>query len=310
MNAPDVSSLPGFIAIIGGLMVFFIAYGVLAPIKPKKSKTISDDVFGPQDAPVADPNDFTAKYSRPLLDNFAQQLPENFIPKSSKASYETLLRVSGNPLKITAEELFSLQIVFALIGFVIGIGVAATGLLDMLPFYVPPLFLGLLAFFLPYVYHTSLKNKREKDISKNLPEALDLIQVIISTGSSFQSALKKTSLLLPESFLKTEFIRASLGLQAGTTLESVMHSFISSNSAEEAETFGLAVIQTQKLGADITDTLVRQAALSRSNHEAKINEKIARLNTTLFIPMALFMVPAFLAIFMVPTIVSIGNILG
>ena len=300
----DHSSIPAFAALTGGLTVFFLLYAIYSPIRPKKKTTVAENVFGKNDY------DITQRYTRPILDNFMPSLPEGMIPKSMTGKYAELLRVSGNPLKINPEELFVLQIAGALIGFLIGLVIAAFNSIPSVPPFAFPLIFAALGGFLPYGKHTSLRDSRARDVQRYLPEALDLLQVVIATGSTFQPALRQVTDQLPESFLRQEFTRINIELQAGATLDTCMTSFARNNISEEGAAFASAIIQTQKLGTDVTDTLVRQAQLARSNQEARIERMIARLQTMLFVPISAFMMPAFLIIFLAPAMSSIATMMG
>lgn len=301
----DQASIPAFAALTAGLTVFFLLYAIYSPIRPKKKASIAEGVFGKDDR-----FDATQRYTRPILDNFMPSLPEGIVPKSSIKKYQLLLKVSGNPLKINPEELFVLQIAGGLIGFLIGLGLAAVNTIPAVPAILFPLVFASLGFFLPYGKHTSLRDTRSRDVQRNLPEALDLLQVVIASGSTFQPAMRKVTEQLPESFLRTEFTRLNIEIQAGGTLESCMQSFALSNTSEEGAAFASAIIQTQKLGADVTDTLVRQAQLARANQEARIERMIARLQTMLFVPISAFMMPAFLVIFLAPALSNIATMMG
>jgi pilus assembly protein TadC len=308
----DAASIPGFAGLTAGLTVFFLLYAIYSPVRPRKQRTVAEDVFGETSGTNSALDDAAGRYARPLLDNFMPSLPENVVPEKTARKYQDLLRVSGNPLKINPEELFVLQIAMAIIGFVIGLFVAAAAgtNLPQVPIIIYPLIFTVLAGILPYGYHTSLRDKRARDIQRNLPEALDLLQVVIAAGSTFQPALRKVTSQLPESFLREEFTRMHVELQAGASLDHCMKSFANSNTSEEAAAFTSAIIQTQKLGADVTDTLVRQAQLARANHEARIERMIARLQTMLFVPISAFMMPAFLVIFLAPALNNISTQLG
>jgi tight adherence protein C len=304
----DQASIPGFAGITAGLTVFFLLYAIYSPLRPTKQRTVAEDVFGENNSSALE--ETASRYGRGLLQNVIPSMPENLIPEASMKKYEKLLIVSGNPLKITPEELFVLQITLGIIGLVIGLAVTTVNSIPSIPLWALPLFFTGLCAFLPYAYHISLRDTRAKEVQKNLPEALDLLQVVISTGSTFQPALKKVTHQLNPSFLRDEFTRMHVELQAGATLESCMRSFARSNTSPEGKAFTSSIIQSQKLGADVTDTLERQAVLSRANHEARLEKMIARLQTTLMIPISGFMMPAFLIIFIAPTMATIGQALG
>lgn len=299
----DQASIPAFAGLTAGLTVFFLLYAIYSPIRPRKRASVAEGVFGRED-------DTTQRYTRPVLDNFMPSLPEGIIPKSSISKYAELLKVSGNPLKINPEELFVLQIAAGLVGFLLGLTLSAFNTIEAVPSILFPLIFAALGFFLPYGKHTSLRDERSRDVQRHLPEALDLLQVVIATGSTFQPALRKVTQQLPESFLREEFTRINIELQASATLEYCMSSFAKSNTSEEGAAFASAIIQTQKLGADVTDTLVRQAQLARANQEARIERMIARLQTMLFVPISAFMMPAFLVIFLAPAMSNIATMMG
>lgn len=299
----DQASIPAFAGLTAGLTVFFLLYAIYSPIQPKKRTSVAEGVFGRED-------DATQRYTRPVLNNFMPSLPEGVIPKSSISKYAELLKVSGNPLKINPEELFVLQIAAGLVGFLLGLTLAAFNTIEAVPSILFPFIFAALGFFLPYGKHTSLRDERSRDVQRHLPEALDLLQVVIATGSTFQPALRKVTQQLPESFLREEFTRINVELQASATLEYCMSSFAKSNTSEEGAAFASAIIQTQKLGADVTDTLVRQAQLARANQEARIERMIARLQTMLFVPISAFMMPAFLVIFLAPAMSNIATMMG
>jgi pilus assembly protein TadC len=308
----DIAAIPAFAGLTAGMTVFFLLYAIYSPIRPTRARTIAEDVFGEGGNPPT-ATDTAGRYARPLLDNFMPSLPENLVSKSSGEKYETLLRVSGNPLKINPEELFVLQIISGAIGLIIGLGMSAfviANSLDSVPPALLPIVFVALAFYLPYAYHISLRDSRAKDVQKNLPEALDLLQVVMATGSTFQPALRRVTSQLSDTFLREEFTRMHVELKAGATLEHSLNSFADSNTSEEATAFASAIIQTQKLGANVEDTLERQAALTRANHEARIEKMIARLQTTLFVPISAFMMPAFLVIFLAPTLTNLTTALG
>jgi tight adherence protein C len=302
-----ISSIPGLAAVFIGLTVFFTLYAVFTPFVATKTVSISDDVFGESEDFV--PEDSIGKYVRPILRNFLPQLPMGAVSKNRRKSLSELIIKSGNPWKVTPEEFVGLQIAFAVAGFMIGAALGFTGLIPFIPPLLIVLILPVMGFFVPYSIYNSRKEARTKAIQKQLPEALDLLTVTLTSGQTFEPALRNITTQLPEGLLRQEFTKINVELQAGSTLERTLTAFWKNNASEEAESFSKAVVQTQKLGSDVSETLVQQSQFARANYEARIQKMIARLSTTMFIPLICTMLPAFLIIFIVPTLSQLQGFL-
>lgn len=307
-----IDSAPGLAAIFVFLAIFFTLYAIFAPVKEKKQTTdekVQAEVFGAQEEYV--PEDAVGRYVRPILGNFLPQLPiNNLVQGKRKDKINELLIKSGNPWKITAEEYVGIQLAFGVIALIVGAGLGFTGLVP----YIPPLALtfgmGALGFLIPHSIHTTRKEKRAQDIQRQLPEALDLLTVTLTSGQTFVPALESVTAQMPESLLRQEFTRINVELQAGSSLDRSLTAFYHEIDTEEAESFSKAVIQTQRLGSDLSETLKQQSEYARNNYEARIEKMIARLSTTMFIPLIATMLPAFLVIFIAPTLTQLTGSLG
>lgn len=305
----DQQTIQGFAAITAGLAVFVLIYAIYSPRRvPKKRNTVVDEVFGYQESQGS--TEGIGKYIQPILRNFMPNLPNNIMSAKQESRYRILLRQSGNPWKVTAEELFVLQIAFAIIGGLIGAFLGIFNTIEQVPAIAYPVLLAGLGFFMPYGQYTSARQKRANNVDKNLPETLDLLTVMIRSGQTFEPALRRVTPQIQPGFLREEFTRINIELQAGRTLSECMRGLALNNASESTESFAKAVIQSQRIGADITETLSQQATFARDNHEARLETMIARLGTTMFIPLTVCMLPAMMIIFIAPSLSSLGGFLG
>lgn len=298
----DISQTVGLIAFFSGIATFFILYALYAPIvKKDKVSQAKIDVFG-EDEHTYETSDTLGKYVRPILSNFLPQLPALPISTSSRNSLKNLILKSGNPWRISPDEFLGLTIALSILGLLVG---SAITILAPLPSYLPPivviLFTTSMFGAMPYMQYTSEKNNRTKTIEKELPEALDLLVITINSGQVFEFALENITKMLPEGMLRTEFTKVVIELQAGTTLERALVELRTKFESEDLESFTKAVIQTSKLGSNVTDTLTQQANFVRENWKARMERRIAKLETTLIIPLGVLMLPAFMLIFIAPT---------
>lgn len=304
----DTTQLIGLLALLAGMTVFFLLYAIYAPVvnAPKTDSSLKEGLWDDDELaePEIDGNDSIGKYVRPILNNFLPQLPAINLNEERKTKLNKLIVTSGNPWKINAEELIGIQIAFAVIGLMGGLIIVSTGVIDaaIIPPYILIGFAALAGFFIPYSKYTSAKESRTKAIEKQLPEALDLLTITIDTGQVFEYALENVTGQLPDGLLKVEFGKVVVEMQAGSSLERSFKSLSRRFASEDLESFTKAVVQATKLGSDVSETLKQQANYVRSNYEARLQRMIARLETTMFIPLIGTMLPAFMIILLAPTL--------
>lgn len=289
--------LPAIAGLFAGIAVFFLAYAILAPIVEKRRS-------GP--AGPVDEKDRVGKYVKPMLDEFMPQMPALPIGKTRLDKLDELIRKSGNPWRLNSEELVGIMLALGTAGAIVGSMVALIGTLPISPWLVILICAGGAGFY-PLSVYRSARAKRTADITRNLPEALDLLTVSLAAGETFQPAIISVVKQLPDSLLREEFKKVALGIQSGVPLEKTLTDFAQLTDSEEADQFAKAIIQSQKLGSDVTETLSQQASFTRNAKETRLEEKIARLNTTLFIPLSLTMLPAFLIIFVAPIFAGLAT---
>lgn len=309
METLDLQSLPGIAGIFAGLAVFFAVYAIFAPLTKRAPASMEEEY---EDAQVDFvPTDTLGRTVRPILRNLMPALPANLVSKARKRSIQELLVKSGNPWRLTAEEFVGIRIAFAIIGFMLGTFISVLNLIQIpvLPTWVFIPAFALIGFLIPYSVYNTRRQNRSRSLLRDLPEALDLMVVTLDSGQTFEPTLRAVTPQLNEGTLREEFTRINVEIMAGNTLERALTGLYRNVDSEEGEAFARAVIQTTRLGADVSNTLKRQAEYARSNYEARLSRMIARLATTMFIPLIATMLPAFMIIFLAPQLASIAAFL-
>ena len=296
----NLSNIASLAAILAAITVFLIIYPILAPKFSHVRTDSKSELFKQQYAEM----DSLGKYAHPILDEFMPNMPNVDIGNTRKEGLENLIQKSGNPWRLTVDELIGIMIAFGIGGSVVGILIAALDVAPVHPIFVVVGLAGL-GFIYPYSVYRSAKEKRTFEMQRYLPEALDLLTVSLSSGLTFQPALVSVADQLPDSIVKEEFKKIAANVGAGQTLAASLQGLSKAADSEEAESFVKAIILSQRLGSDVTETLAQQAEFARSAKETRLQEKIARLNTTLFIPISLTMLPAFLIIFVAPILLGL-----
>lgn len=280
----------GLASILVGFSVFLVLYALLAP---KKNSVLPHTIDANDDG--------FSRYVRPMLRNFIPQTPLAAAANNhNQGKIRELLIRSGNPWKIRAEEFMGIQILFAAMGFFLGLIMAVWSPIAMVPGIVWLVGFPLAGFAIPYSYHNSLRESRAKEIQRQLPEALDLLVITLASGQNFEPALAQVTPTLPKGLLRDELTTVNHELGAGRTMEESLMDFASRASSDEVESFAKAVSQAQRLGADVSETLENQAAAARAAYEARIEKKISRLSSIMMVPLVFTMIPSLILIIIAP----------
>jgi tight adherence protein C len=298
----------GLVAFLFGVAAFLAVYAATAPVHDMPDEEVEIlRGLNPESGRSAAPEGLLGKYVLPVVRNFMPQTPMAATVRARQSDKITELLVrSGNPWNIQPEEYVGIRILAGVGGALAGLVLA---LMKMAPF-SPPMAMGLgllLGAYIPKVLLDGAKGKRKKEASKGLPEALDLLRITMNSGQPFAPALAEVARRMPEGLIKVELSRVADEMRSGRTTESALRDFARRSPTDEVESFCKAVIQSEKLGANVTDTLASQAKSAREAFEAQLDVKIGRLPTTLFFPILGLMLPALFIVLLAPAISNIGK---
>lgn len=298
----------GMTALLAGLTVFAVVYAIWAPVQTLARSELDTDQVG---AVPVDPNasGLFERLVRPAVRNLLPQTPlsAQLKARNSHKTIELLVR-SGNPWNIQPEEFFGIRLLAAIVGFLAAL---LLSVMEMLPAMLPMagwLGVGLLmGYYVPKVLLDGAKGRRLKEARRGLPEALDLLVITLNAGMNFTPALTEVVHRLPEGVVREELTRVSADLRAGKNLQRALLDFARRAPSEEVESFAKAIVVSEKLGADVTETLKAQADSARASYEAVLDEKIGKLPTTLFFPILGLMLPALFIVILGPAFANIGQ---
>lgn len=305
---------PGFAAFMAAITAFLVVYAICAPINDLSRDEYSDDEAWSdvRSGAATNQSGLFERFIRPAVRNFLPQTPMAALVKArNNSKVQELLVRSGNPWNIQPEEFFGIRVLSGAAGFALAMIMV---LVEMLPSMIP--FPGWLAIgagvgaYVPKVLLDKERGKRKKAAQKGLPEALDLMVITLNSGMNFGPALAEVVQRLPEGLVRDELTRVSADLRAGRSLEESLLDFARRAPSDEVESFCKAVVQAERLGADVAETLTDQSETARAAYEATLDERIGKLPTTLFIPILLLMLPALFLVILAPAFSNITKAFG
>ena len=167
----------------------------------------------------------------------------------------------------------------------------------------------LIAYRLPDSLLRSKIAKRQKEFIKNLPDAIDLLSICIKAGLGLDSALNRVAseFSITSSVVASEFDRLNRDVLSGLTKQEAYRNMAICNPNEEVKSFVALLIQTDKLGTSITQSLDSYCDSVRTRRRQRLEEIAQQAAAKMTIPMVLFMLPAIFIVILYPALIKIST---
>jgi tight adherence protein C len=168
-------------------------------------------------------------------------------------------------------------------------------------------FMPFLGFYLPDIWLLQKTQKRQERLLKAIPDALDLLVVCVEAGMGLDEAInrvaKEIKLKNPE--LSDELAFLGLELRAGQQRQDALKNMAERINLEEVRNLVTLLIQADKFGTNIADTLRVYSDTFRSERFQRAEEMAAKLPVKLVFPLLMFIFPALFVVIVGPAAISI-----
>jgi len=236
-----------------------------------------------------------------------------FTPQNWLTSISRKLELSGSSSKMDPSLFLALQFISA-----VGFGVLMFLLLKFTGkgmsggrIFLFTAAITIVGFFFPQYQLSSNITKRQKNIRKAMPDALDLLTICVEAGLGFDAAMSKVAEKW-ESQLSMAFARVIQEIQLGKTRREALYDMQANIGLSEMTSFVAAIIQSEQLGVSMAKVLRIQADQMRIKRRQIAEEEAHKAPTKMLIPMALLIFPSILVVLMTPALLQIvkSNIFG
>ena len=160
--------------------------------------------------------------------------------------------------------------------------------------------------FLPFFLLNSTIKKRQKILKHQLPEFLDLLCVSVQAGLSFDSAVAKITLRM-KGELANEFKHMQEDIKFGMTKQYALMQLAKRCDIEEIYLFCTSVIQSEKLGTSMAQTLTLQSDNMRERHRQFVKAEALKAPVKMLFPMVLFIFPSIFVVLLMPSVINISK---
>ena len=141
-----------------------------------------------------------------------------------------------------------------------------------------------------------LSARRRRKLSRALPDALDLMVLCVEAGYTFERALSMVSEelrpLTPD--LAAELASVEAELRLGAERRTVLQGLYERTGAEGLRDFATTVVQGERYGTPMGQSLQNIARNERLERAARIEAQAGRLPVVMSLPMLLLVVPGIL----------------
>jgi tight adherence protein C len=167
--------------------------------------------------------------------------------------------------------------------------------------------LAVLGLYLPNLWVSARASRRQEQIVNGFPDALDLMLVCVEAGLGMEAAFDRVGREMARSHPLVANLLATtvLELRAGRGREEALRRMGDRAAVDQIRSFTTLLIQSNKLGSSIGQTLRIYAGEMRERRKMLAQEKAHRLPVLISIPLVACMLPVMIGVLMLPAAIRV-----
>jgi tight adherence protein C len=228
-----------------------------------------------------------------------------FTPVRVLEEQEHQLILAGQPMGLGAREFYGLRFISILVGVGLAFVLLRVGRETL---HFAGAFLSVFACtLLPIVWLRRLIRERQKEISRGLPDALDMLSVCATAGLGFDQSIQRVSEFW-ETSMGNEFNRVIAEMEMGVSRSQALRNLAYRTEVRELSSFVSIIVQAEQLGMSISNTINGIAEQMRIERRFKAQEEARKLPTKILFPLAFFIFPAMIAVILGPSLPALVDL--
>jgi tight adherence protein C len=241
---------------------------------------------------------FSQRILVPLVQASAQFM-SRFTPQRTLEATRHKLDLAGNPNNWSATEFLGIRGLAALL--LAALTFFLTVLVDT-EFAQRLLFtavMAVLGFLLPTIWLGGRIRRRQDEIVKTLPDALDLLTISVEAGLPFDGAMQRVADKWDNEISKG-FQRLLTEMRVGKSRKDALRDMSDRMEVPDITSFVAALIQADTLGISIAKVLRIQSEQMRIKRRQRAEEKAQQAPIKMLIPMTFLIFPTILIVILGP----------
>ncbi|WP_201314002.1 type II secretion system F family protein [Dyella sp. EPa41] len=238
-----------------------------------------------------DPLPFGLRMIWPLVNAATFVIGPRLTPDRLERAHREL-QTAGQDFVLSPEQLYGLRVVGAGLvamfmwlllgllkshGFVLYIGVVGFG--------------AILGWFYPNLWLGERRNKRRRQVIKDLPVYLDFITMAVEAGLNVTGGIEQATQKGPPGPLAQEFTRLLRDVRSGLPRSEALSRMSERMDMPQISSFTGTLIQADRVGASLGDTLRAQASQRREERFLRAEKLALEAPVKMMLPLVMFFFP-------------------
>jgi tight adherence protein C len=165
---------------------------------------------------------------------------------------------------------------------------------------------GIIGFIGPQFVLGKLSKRYRRRLHQGLPDMVDLLGIVLSTGLALDQAMSRVSDELqhihPE--LANELYTLTMQVRAGQDRTRAFNAMIRRTGIEEIRGLAAMIVQSERFGTSLSQALRFFAADLREKRRLRAEEAVGKAGIKMLFPIVLFILPVLFVITLVPAIIN------
>jgi len=169
------------------------------------------------------------------------------------------------------------------------------------------LVVGIIGYLAPDYWLRYAASRRQLEIMRHLPDALDLMVVCVEAGLGLDAAVARVSseMRLTSQALSAEFSVVTQEVKAGKPRAQALRDLATRTGVDDLSALVAMLVQTDKLGTSVAQALRTHADTVRTRRRQRAEEAAARTPVKLVFPLVLCIFPSLFVVILGPAVVTI-----
>jgi len=167
-------------------------------------------------------------------------------------------------------------------------------------------------YYMPWLVVVNATNKRQADLMKAYPDAVDLLVTCVESGLGLDAAIKRVALEIEGAapLLSAELMMVNHEISAGITRNEALKHLAERTGLDEIRSLVNMMIQADRFGTSIANSLRIQSHISREKRIARAEEAAAAVSPKLTVVMMVFLMPTLMGVLLSPAMIQAFAIMG
>ncbi len=153
--------------------------------------------------------------------------------------------------------------------------------------------------------------RRQEQIMRGFPDALDLMVVCVEAGMGLDQAIKRVAdeMKMTNKIISEEFGQMNMELRAGRSRQDSMRNLAARTDVDDVKSLVTLLIQTDRFGTSVANALRVHSDSMRTKRRQRAEELAAKLPVKLLFPLVMFIFPAMFVVLLGPGAIQIYRVL-